>query len=872
MEKQFEYLIETAKYYGILKNDEDQLFKELSELDDSVLDRIFEEYAHQDKHFKPVNILRAKAAKLLLSGESLSVNIIEEIKSNLRDKNTSYFNEFSDSVNEALLGHTFSKKRDVFANWQNMWSIFHTFFFRDKVKETVEQYLEQLSTALLRDLELPDYKYHFVNFNGANNFGEERAWIALYPTKKYSHQYAYQFFMDFITEPMAGMVIGHSLKDGRNDSKDRVYSYKDAVERLTSMKDQIIELNESSRNYFKFSPGAQAIDWELFQVNNIIGVDYRALDMGDISDIESREELNERVGLEPDNGSNVTWNTWLLKSANLDDVVFVTKGRDTVIGIGVIKGKYFYADNEQDYKHRRKVEWITNKVYEYKTHKLAGYKTLFRADSFSPTKQHEFILNEFVRLYPDLASVFDKYHLPYQEQINRDDIVEEEPDEYITNEMSYWWLNANPKIWSITDVEVGVRQTYTARNERGNKRRIYKYFESVKEGDLVIGYESTPALQIKALMQITKGLHKSESEGEVIEFEIVEKLQVPVSWKELKDQTELSNCEVFINNQGSLFSLTEEEYDVIQSIIDEKNIDQEQKFLEGNKVPYSYVNDPDKPFLSSPDFESIHTQLLRKKNIILQGPPGVGKTFIARKIAYHQMGFKNDAQIELIQFHQSFSYEDFVQGLRIGEKGNSYVKDGIFYTLCRNARANPNRPYFLIIDEINRGNLSKIFGELLMLIEFDKRQKKFSTTLTYAEQEGERFYVPENVYLIGTMNTADRSLAIIDYALRRRFAFITLEPNYNEPFVEYLSKQGVSGSLISHLKLAITKVNQVISSDPNLGAGFQIGHSYFCSLNGEQDENQWYNNILTYEIKPLLEEIWFDNESKVNELMGYLQR
>ncbi len=444
---------------------------------------------------------------------------------------------------------------------------------------------------------------------------------------------------------------------------------------------------------------------------------------------------------------------------------------------------------------------------------------------------------------------------------NNDSAYEEEPQ----GEPNFWWLNANPAIWSISQMEKGEKQSYTSRNEKGNKRRIYKHFEAAQKGDFMIGYESTPVKQIKALLEVTRGLHQQDG-NEVIEFEMVDKLNVPVHWTELQSNPALSSCEVFINNQGSLFKLTEEEYDIIREVIDEKNIADTIKVESGTKVIYSYDSDPEKPFIPLSEFKQTIELLKRKKNIILQGPPGVGKTFIARKIAYEIMGYKNDANIEMVQFHQSFSYEDFIQGLRPDSKGGFKLTNGVFYTFCQKAHAHPDRQFFFIIDEINRGNLSKIFGELMMLIEHDKRKEKFALKLTYADDELDRFYIPENLHIIGTMNTADRSLAIVDYALRRRFAFITLRPDFGEAFKTFLKTKKLSDYLIAHIVNTMKQINDEIQRDINLGAGFLIGHSYFCTYPGIIDEKSWFNEVVAFELKPLLEEIWFDDPDRVKRL------
>lgn len=269
-------------------------------------------------------------------------------------------------------------------------------------------------------------------------------------------------------------------------------------------------------------------------------------------------------------------------------------------------------------------------------------------------------------------------------------------------------------------------------------------------------------------------------------------------------------------------------------------------------------------FISEESYETIKSLLKRKKNLILQGAPGVGKTFAAKRLAYSLMGQKDNKRLNMLQFHQSYSYEDFVMGYRPTESGFE-LKEGPFYKFCQLAAEHPDDDYYFIIDEINRGNMSKIFGELLMLIESDKRNQEL--LLTYSDKP---FHVPENVYIIGMMNTADRSLAMIDYALRRRFCFFELGPAFEtEQFISHLQKQGASVGLIEKIRNKIGDLNNEIENDVNLGKGFRIGHSYFCEY---VDSENWYKEIIQYEIEPLLQEYWFDEEEKVKNCMAELLR
>jgi 5-methylcytosine-specific restriction protein B len=875
MEAQFQYIATLARKYREYSEHSGELFQALNDLPEHIVQDIYHEYGDPERKFQPVNVLRAEVARELLNGVEINEAKVEEIKEHIRIKDKAYFSHlpayFLDQLDAYSIG-----KRDMFANWQKHWSVFHTFFYRMKFgreKETVQSYLQQIANDLQLQLGLSDYNIHTVDFQGPSNFGIDFCWLALYPITKDSHKDAYQFFVRIGSISEAGRIAGWSIKEPKPNNLLPVSSYDEVLKCLKEQREEIIHLNAELRNYFKFAPGSQASEWDRFYHGNVIAIDFN---FDDLNKYASREELNKVLGLKEDDKSNKTWNLWLFKTAGIGDVVFATKGVNACLGIGVIQGKYYYEKVGDGFNHRREVKWLTNKVYQYKSNSLKNYKTLFRPDTFSPTIVYDFILTEYVRLYPELAQVFEDNNLKFNKK-GEDISIVSEPDIALNEDpetkepLNFWWLNANPKIWSISNHAEGDRQTYTTHNEKGNKRRIYKYFEAAKPGDLIIGYESTPTKQIKAIYEITKGIHNT-SKGEEIEFQLLEKLEIPVHWNELKNNAALQNCEVFINNQGSLFRLTEEEYDIIREIIDNKNIVAEKLILTSNVVKYKFSEDADKPFITESDFFDTVGLLKRKKNVILQGPPGVGKTFIARKIAYEIMQEVKDANIEMVQFHQSYSYEDFIQGLRPTQKGGFDLKEGIFYLFCQRALAHPDRPFFFIIDEINRGNLSKIFGELMMLIEADKRRSKFAIKLTYAEDEEDRFYVPENLFIIGTMNTADRSLAIVDYALRRRFAFVTLHPDYGANFRSFLSDKGLSSVLIEHICTNIVKVNSKIKEDPNLGEGFQIGHSYFCTFDNNEDENIWWNDVLRFELKPLLQEIWFDDAGKVDDAVKTLAR
>lgn len=279
--------------------------------------------------------------------------------------------------------------------------------------------------------------------------------------------------------------------------------------------------------------------------------------------------------------------------------------------------------------------------------------------------------------------------------------------------------------------------------------------------------------------------------------------------------------------------------------------------------PYDDALFLDEVYVSVSDLATMKRLLKRKKNLILQGAPGTGKTYCAKRLAWDIMGEKDDSRVCFVQFHQNTSYDDMMAGYRPSEDSGFEAVPGEFLTFCDRARRDPERPWFFIIDEINRANVSKVFGEMLMLIEANHRNEQVRLPLLDRSVS-----VPDNLYIIGMMNTADRGLALIDYALRRRFAFFEMEPAFdNERFAKAVELSG--NSKLSALVDRVRKLNQDIADDPSLGTGFRIGHSYFCL--GDAVTNDDVRDIVEFELAPLVSEYWFDAPKIAEEHIARLR-
>lgn len=419
--------------------------------------------------------------------------------------------------------------------------------------------------------------------------------------------------------------------------------------------------------------------------------------------------------------------------------------------------------------------------------------------------------------------------------------TDEESKTDATN-MNYWFIVANPEIWSASTKPVGAEEFYTFYNEKGNPRKIFKNFQEAASGDPVIFYEATPKKQAVCLGQIVS------QDGKELHFRKTANLDKPVDYSIIANTPELAGMEFLSNRNGSVFRLAKAEY---EKIIELSKVQEEENEYE----PYTKEDFLREVFMDEAVYDRLVSILRIKKNLILKGAPGVGKTYAAKRLAYSIMGEQNTERVRFVQFHQSYSYEDFVMGYRPNDSGGFVLRPGIFYKFCKKAEMDPGHDYYFIIDEINRGNLSKIFGELFVLIEADKREEEVQ--LAY---RGELFSVPKNLYIIGMLNTADRSLAMIDYALRRRFSFVEMEPALDKLIkIREIDPASKLGKLLDEVK----NLNEDIKGDSSLGSGFRIGHSYFCNTEAVTDTN--LSNIVEYEIIPMLEEYWFDNPTKAND-------
>ena len=398
----------------------------------------------------------------------------------------------------------------------------------------------------------------------------------------------------------------------------------------------------------------------------------------------------------------------------------------------------------------------------------------------------------------------------------------------------------------------------------------------VKAGDELFVYCTTSVpgygatLAFKVLVEGVSSVH--------FDFTLGERTYFPPSLKrqkvlDLVDQKRLPDEFRKCGQQGFNIVkiqqvLTEESLSLIEGGDSRRDSEEEDKQPEP-AIPYS-VDDiiADGYFLERSRLEGMLERLKKRKNVILQGPPGTGKTWLAKRLAFALVGRRSERQVRPFQFHPNLSYEDFVRGWRPSGEGKLALVDGPFLQTVEDAGKEPSLDFVVVIEEINRGSPAQIFGEMLTLLEADKRTSQEALALSYSQHAGERIHIPPNLYVIGTMNVADRSLALVDLALRRRFAFINLDPAFGDLWRNWVSERfSVNTSFVADIEQRLTALNESIATDSLLGPQFRVGHSVVTPSGQEEidDPVSWFRQTVETEIGPLLEEYWFDQPSRAGE-------
>lgn len=718
---------------------------------------------------------------------------------------------------------TVNSQRAFFFNWaeknaesiQNFWDLYEGIVLEKDIShqfdKMVNKWISQYSLTMILYWIAPD---KYINLDGKNRlYLSTLGYPENYPNLDYSK---YSELMEDIHQKMNDHSIPYSS-----------FPELSHAAFMNTLNKQDTEKKNDGKTiaYWIYAPGEHAVFWDEYYHDGIMGLGWNKI--GDLKKYRKQQDLiaplKQHYGAETSQKNSADMLYGFANEMKPGDIVFAKKGRSMIVGKGVVTSDYYYEGNREKHPHLRKVKWTDRG--EWKIDTMLAMKTLTN-----------------ITKYTDLV-----------EQLNTQIEGKVSSTSVESTDKQYWWLVANPRIWSLSNLNVGEEQAYRLYNDEGHKRRIFQHFLNAKEGDVVVGYESSPTQQIVALLVVSKA-----NDGKTIVFKKSETLPEPISFSILRSTPGMENMEYMKNQQGSFFKLTADEYDIIMELIRGENPSSKKE----KKEAYDKSKFLDDVFVTYKEYDQLESLLLRKKNLILQGAPGVGKTFAAKRLAYAIMGEKDDDRVMQVQFHQNYSYEDFVMGYKPNDEGGFELKNGLFYRFCKRAAADREHKYFFIIDEINRANLSKVFGELLMLIENDYRDKPIQ--LSYRD---ELFAVPDNLYIIGMMNTADRSLAMIDYALRRRFSFFEMKPGFEtDAFNGHISKWETPK--LRKLINAIIELNKVIEDDDSLGSGFCIGHSYLCNLDNGYD----LESIVEYDIIPMLREYWFDNNDRFNQQSQNLRK
>ena len=639
---------------------------------------------------------------------------------------------------------------------------------------------------------------------------------------------------------------------------------------------------EQERGYWLYVPGEGAGKWEEFRTAGIMALNWDRI--GDPTSYPNEEAVIEALEAGyGDWGGRPTGAAGMIRdftrTMRPGDVVYARRGPTEIIGRGVVRSEFRYDDARPAYRCVRDIEWThvgswpldrrvgavsLQRVTENTSYNPAQLESLFRDRNSSgastasvraqgvgdsnQAKKHE--LQHWLYTPGEGASRWDEFRTAGIMALNWDRVGD---------------------LASFPDKESLLDALYTHYGDWGGRPRkaadsVWDYIHAMKPGDIVYVRRSFNEIVGRGVVRSDYRYDEDRSSFRAVR---------DVEWTHVGSwPLEQRIGRLMLQRLTENTKYTPDQLNALIGIEDSHSPSSADERLGNNDLDeadehYTSADFLDEVFLRPEDLEQMLGLLRRKKNLILQGAPGTGKTFAAKRLAYALMGQTDDSRVEVVQFHQSTAYEDVVVGLRPTAEGGFAAAEGVFARFCRRAAADPGRDYVFIIDEINRANISKAFGELLMLIEAEHRGEALRLPVS-----GELLSVPKRLHIIGMMNTADRGLALIDYALRRRFAFFEMRPALDHPgFLRHV--EAVGSSRLEALVDVVRRLNQRIAEDEALGPGFQIGHSYLC-LPAAGPENPAgtdadVTSVVRYELEPLVREYWFDNPAAMDESIHELE-
>ena len=639
---------------------------------------------------------------------------------------------------------------------------------------------------------------------------------------------------------------------------------------------------EQERGYWLYVPGEGAGKWDEFRTAGIMALNWDRIGdptsyPNDGADIEALEAGYGDWGGRPTGAAGMIRD--FTRTMRPGDVVYARRGPTEIIGRGVVRSEFRYDDARPAYRCVRDIEWThvgswpldrrvgavsLQRVTENTSYNPAQLESLFRDRNSSGASTAS------ARAQGVGDSNQAKKHEP-QHWLYTPGEGAARWDEFRTaGIMALNWDRVGD-LASFPDKESLLDALYTHYGDWGGRPRkaadsVWDYIHAMKPGDIVYVRRSFNEIVGRGVVRSDYRYDEDRSSFRAVrdvEWTHVGSWPLEQRIGRLMLQRLTENTKYTPDQLNALIGIEDSHS---SASVDERRGNND---LDEADEHYTSADFLDEVFLRPEDLEQMLGLLRRKKNLILQGAPGTGKTFAAKRLAYALMGQTDDSRVEVVQFHQSTAYEDVVVGLRPTAEGGFAAAEGVFARFCRRAAADPGRDYVFIIDEINRANISKAFGELLMLIEAEHRGEALRLPVS-----GELLSVPKRLHIIGMMNTADRGLALIDYALRRRFAFFEMRPALDHPgFLRHV--EAVGSARLEALVDVVRRLNQRIAEDEALGPGFQIGHSYLC-LPAAGPENPAgtdadVTSVVRYELEPLVREYWFDNPSAMDESIHELE-